>query len=74
MLAAFVFGGSTLGDFVLVKMLGFALATLAYAAAVTRVFTTDRRLLVGVPLVVTLALFVFFRVALGVRLPGGPFA
>lgn len=57
----------------LFQPLGFAVSTLAYAAALTRVFTRDRRMLFAVPIGVTLALFAFFRLALGVRLPPWPF-
>jgi putative tricarboxylic transport membrane protein len=56
----------------LFQPVGFTLSTLAYVAAVTRLFTHDRRVLVAVPIVVTLALFSFFRLALGVRLPPWP--
>ena len=56
----------------LFQPVGFTLSTLAYSAAVTRLFTDDRRALVAVPIGVTLALFSFFRMALGVRLPPWP--
>ena len=57
----------------LFQPLGFVPSTLAYAAALAGLFTRDRRYLVTVPVGVTLALFVFFRLALGVRLPAGLF-
>ncbi len=51
--------------------IGFALSTLIYAAGVTSLFTGDRRYLLTVPPLVTLVLYVFFGVALGVSLPAG---
>ncbi len=56
----------------LFQPVGFTLSTLAYSAAVTRLFTDDRRMLMAVPIGVTLALYSFFRLALGVRLPPWP--
>jgi len=55
----------------LFQPLGFVLSTLAYSGAVTGLFTSDRKLRALVPVFVTLALYLFFRVALGVRLPVG---
>lgn len=55
----------------LFQPLGFVLSTLAYSGAVTSLFTGDRKLRFMVPALVTLALYLFFRVALGVRLPLG---
>jgi hypothetical protein len=49
--------------------LGFAPSTLAYVAGVTALFSAERWLLIVVPLLVTSALYLFFDVALGVRLP-----
>ena len=57
----------------LFQPLGFAVSTAVYCAAVTRLFSTDRRMLITVPVAVTGALFVFFRLVLGVRLPPGLF-
>lgn len=57
----------------LLQPAGFVLATLAYTAYVTALFTTDRRTRWVVPVGVVAVLFLFFRVALGVRLPPGPF-
>ena len=57
----------------LFQPVGFTLSTLAYSVAIARLFTHDRRMLVVVPIGVTLALFSFFRLALGVRLPPWPF-
>jgi putative tricarboxylic transport membrane protein len=55
----------------LFQPLGFVLSTLAYSGAVTSLFTRDGKLRFIVPALVTLALYLFFRVALGVRLPVG---
>lgn len=55
----------------LFEPLGFVPATLAYTAIVTRLFGGRRRALIVAPVGVTLALFAFFRLALGVRLPPG---
>lgn len=63
---------ATVAYVALFQPVGFTLSTLAYSAAVTRLFTHDRRMLVVVPIGVTLALFAFFRLALGVRLPPWP--
>jgi hypothetical protein len=49
--------------------LGFAVSTVAYVAAITAMLSTARTQLLIVPPLVTLALYVFFDVALGVRLP-----
>ena len=51
--------------------LGFVLSTLAYSGYLASLFTRDRKRRAAVPVFVTLALFVFFRLALGVRLPMG---
>ena len=64
---------ATLAYAALFQPVGFTASTLAYTAAVTALFTRDRRYLVAVPVGVTLALFAFFRLALGVRLPPGVF-
>ena len=54
--------------------LGFVLSTLAYTFGVTVLFRRDQpRLLFLVPPLCTLAIYLFFRVGLGARLPGGPF-
>ena len=63
---------ATLAYAALFQPVGFVLSTLAYTAAVTRLFTRDPRALVAVPIAVALALFSFFRLALGVRLPPWP--
>lgn len=62
---------ATIAYAALFQPLGFALSTLAYSGYLTSLFTEDRKLRVAVPVFVALALFVFFRVALGVRLPTG---
>ncbi len=54
--------------------LGFVLSTLAYTFGVTALFRRNQpRLLVLVPPLCTLASYLFFRVGLGARRPGGPF-
>lgn len=62
---------ATIAYAALFQPLGFVLSTLAYSGYLTSLFTEDRKLRVSVPICVALALFVFFRVALGVRLPAG---
>ena len=62
---------ATVAYVALFQPVGFLVSTAAYSAAVTRLFTQDRRMLVAVPVGVTVALFAFFRLALGVRLPPG---
>ena len=62
---------ATIAYAALFQPLGFVLSTLAYSGYLTSLFTEDRKLRVSVPIFVALALFVFFRVALGVRLPTG---
>ena len=62
---------ATMAYAALFQPLGFALSTLAYSGYLTSLFTEDRKLRAAVPIFVALALFVFFRVALGVRLPTG---
>ncbi len=62
---------ATLAYAALFQPLGFALSTLAYSGYLTSLFTEDRKVRAAVPVFVALALFVFFRVALGVRLPMG---
>lgn len=57
----------------LFEPLGFVLSTAVFSAVVTALFTRERQWLLAVPTLVTIALFVFFRVALQVRLPAGPF-
>ena len=64
---------ATLAYVALFQPVGFGVSTLAYTAGLTWLFGRDRRIPVAVPLGVTVALFVFFRLALGVRLPLGPF-
>ena len=64
---------ATVAYVALFQPLGFLVSTVAYCAALTWLFTRDRRMLVAVPVGVTAALFVLFRLALGVRLPPGPF-
>ena len=64
---------ATLAYAALFQPMGFVLSTLAYSTAVTLLFSRDRGHLLLVPPVVTLLIYVFFRVALGVRLPAGPF-
>ena len=55
----------------LFQPLGFVLSTLAYSGYLTSLFSEDRTLRLSVPILVTLTLFVFFRLVLGVRLPPG---
>lgn len=57
----------------LFQPLGFALSTLAYSAVLTALFTDERKLRLGVPVLVTAALYLFFSAILGVRLPPGLF-
>ncbi len=58
----------------LFEPLGFVLSTLAYTFGVTVLFRRDHsKLLFVVPLLCTLAIYLFFRVGLGARLPVGPF-
>jgi putative tricarboxylic transport membrane protein len=64
---------ATLAYVALFQPLGFIVTTAAYAAALSWLFGRDRRILLAVPVGVTVVLFVFFRLALGVRLPLGPF-
>ncbi len=64
---------ATVAYAVLFAPLGFVLSTAAFSTVVTALFTRERRWLLAVPALVTIALFVFFRVALQVRLPMGPF-
>ena len=63
---------ATAGYAILFQPLGFVVSTLAFSAAITRLFTRDRGMLVAVPIAVTAVLFSFFRLALGVRLPPLP--
>jgi len=66
--------GLTIGYVWLFDPLGFMLSTLAYTFGVTALFQRERsRLLYVVPPLCTLAIYLFFRVGLGARLPGGPF-
>lgn len=52
--------------------LGFAASTLAYTFSMTFLFKGDRpKYLLLVPPLSTVAIYLFFRVALGARLPGG---
>ena len=54
--------------------LGFVLSTLGYTLGIAILFRRDRsRLLWLVPPLCTLAIYLFFRVGLGARLPAGPF-
>ena len=62
---------ATIAYAALFQPLGFVLSTLAYSGYLTSLFTEDRKLRAAVPVLVTLALFIFFRLALGVRLPTG---
>lgn len=62
---------ATIAYAALFQPLGFVLSTLAYSGYLTSLFTEDRKLRAAVPVFVTLALFIFFRLALGVRLPTG---
>jgi len=55
----------------LFQPLGFVLSTLGYCGYLTSLFTEDRKRRVAVPVSVVAVLFVFFRLALGVRLPTG---
>ncbi|MEJ2205294.1 MAG: tripartite tricarboxylate transporter TctB family protein [Gemmatimonadota bacterium] len=55
----------------LFQPLGFALSTLVYSAVLTGLFTDEWKHRLGVPVLVTAALYLFFSVALGVRLPPG---
>lgn len=64
---------ATLVYVMLFQSLGFIVTTPAYAAALAWLFGRDRRILVAVSMGVTVGLFVFFRLILGVRLPMGPF-
>ena len=64
---------ATLGYVALFQVLGFVLGTLAYTYVLAWLFGRDPRFIVAVPVGVTTVLFVFFRLALGVRLPAGPF-
>lgn len=64
---------ATLAYVTLFQPLGFIVTTAAYTAAISWLFGRDRRIPVAVPVGVTVVLFVFFRLALGVRLPPGPF-
>ena len=62
---------ATIACAALFQPLGFALSTFAYSGYLASLFTADRKLRAAVPVLVTSALFVFFRLALGVRLPTG---
>ena len=62
---------ATIAYAALFQPLGFVLSTLAYSGYLTSLFSEDRKLRAAVPAFVTLALFIFFRLALGVRLPTG---
>ena len=54
--------------------LGFVLSTLAYTFGVTALFRRKRSAFLYVlPPLCTLAVYLFFRVGLGARLPSGPF-
>ena len=55
----------------LFEPLGFVVSTLGYSGYLTSLFTEDRKHRVAVPVFVVTVLFVFFRLALGVRLPTG---
>jgi hypothetical protein len=55
----------------LFQPLGFTVSTLAYSAVLTGLFTDERKLLLSMPVLVTAALYLFFSMALGVRLPPG---
>lgn len=66
--------GLTLAYVILFEPLGFVLSTLAYTFGVTKLFQrTPSMLPLVVPPLCTLAVYLFFRVGLGARLPGGPF-
>ena len=64
---------ATLAYVAFFQPLGFMVSTLAYTTVLAWLFGPDQRVFVAVPVGVTVALFVFFRLALGVRLPLGPF-
>ncbi len=66
--------GLTLAYAVAFQPLGFVVATLGYTAGVAALFTRSRRGILLVPPTVTILLYLFFRVALGVRLPAGVLA
>jgi len=57
----------------LFQPLGFALSTLAYSAVLTALFTDEWKSRLGVPVLVTAALYLLFSVTLSVRLPPGLF-
>ena len=66
--------GLTAAYVMLFEPLGFALSTLAYTFGVTVLFQRERSsLLFIVPPLCTLAIYLFFRVGLGARLPAGFF-
>lgn len=52
---------------------GFAVTTAAYSAVLAWLFGRDSRALIAGSVAITIGLFVFFRVVLGVRLPTGLF-
>lgn len=56
----------------LLEPVGFAPSTLAYSAAMTFLFGRRGWALALAPVLLTLALYLFFRAGLGVRLPAGP--
>ncbi len=63
----------TLGYAAAFEPLGFLVSTLLYTGLLAALFTRRRHPMWIVPLATTLALYLFFRVALGVRLPPGIF-
>ena len=70
---AWLAASATVAYVALFQPLGFMVSTLAYTAALAWLFGRSRHTLAAVSVGVTVALFVFFRLALGVRLPPRPF-
>ena len=64
---------ATLAYVALFQPLGFAVTTVAYSAVLAWLFGRDSRALIAGSVAITIGLFVFFRVVLGVRLPTGLF-
>ncbi len=63
---------STVAYAALFQPLGFLLATPLYAGTLASLFSRDRRGIAAAALTTTAALYLFFGVVLGVRLPPGP--